>query len=345
MISGAQGREPDSTTRLTTSVVICCYHQERWHDICAAINSVLAQEPAPHEMIVVADHNLELKSSLEVLFPAIMVVENRRARGLSGARNTGVSVSSGDLILFIDDDTVLAPDMIATLCGNMENSQLLGAVARIEPSWLAPPPKWFPREFLWVVGCTYRGMNPGRVRNLIGAAMCVRRSVFDAVGGFTDGIGRAHSGLPLGCEETELCIRANAAHSDSWFIYDPNAVCMHKVPPQRTTWRYFAARCCAEGWSKAHIAALLRSGAALSSERSYVTGALLGGFARGLRDFIIKADVHALSKSIAIAFGLSVTSAGYLVAKLMLAMNNRGGRIRPELAVEDLAIPKSAKSH
>jgi glycosyltransferase involved in cell wall biosynthesis len=338
----AEGRAPGLATGLTNSIVICCYQLERWHDVCAAVNSVLAQEPTPDEVIVVADHNPRLKSLLEATFPTVLVVDNRYARGLSGARNTGIAVSSGDLIVFMDDDAVLEPGMIATLCGNMQNGQLLGAVARIEPLWLAPPPKWFPDEFLWVVGCTYRGMKPGRVRNLIGAAMCIRRGVFDVVGGFTDGIGRARSRLPLGCEETELCIRANAAHSGSWFVYDPSSVCRHKVPPRRMTWRYFAARCYAEGWSKAHIGARLRSEAALSSERSYVTGVLLQGFVRGCRDFLTRADAHALLNAIAIALGLSVTSAGYLAATVALVMDRALARSGP---AEDLNISKSSRGN
>jgi GT2 family glycosyltransferase len=344
MSRAAADLAPQPASALTMSVVICCYHRERWLDVCAAVNSVLVQEPVPSEVIVVVDHNPELMSLLAARFPTILVVANRNARGLSGARNTGVAVSSGDLIAFIDDDAALEPGMISALCANMSDERVLGAVARIEPLWLAPPPEWFPEEFLWVVGCTYRGMTPGRVRNLIGAAMCVRRGVFDAVGGFTDGVGRAQSGLPLGCEETEFCIRANAAFPACGFVYDPTSVCGHKVPAQRTTLRYFATRCYAEGWSKAHIGALLRSKAALSSEKSYVTGVLLHGFVRGFRDFLIRADVAALSRALAIAFGLSVTTAAYLIARLILAAKTRGAEIRPDLEVEAIALPDPSRN-
>ena len=153
--------------------------------------------------------NVELQRRVSAAFPSVVVVENRYARGLSGARNSGVESTAGDLIVFFDDDAVADPGMVVALGDSCLDLHVLGAVAKIEPEWIGGAPRWFPTEFLWVVGCTYRGMKPGRVRNLIGAAMCVRRSVFESVGGFTGGVGRNASRLPLGCEETELCIRAN----------------------------------------------------------------------------------------------------------------------------------------
>ena len=56
------------------------------------------------------------------------------------------------------------------------------------PFWSANQPFWFPEEFNWVIGCTYRGMptKNAPVRNLIGANMSVRKDVFTKVGGFRD---------------------------------------------------------------------------------------------------------------------------------------------------------------
>ena len=52
----------------------------------------------------------------------------------------------------------------------------------------------------------------------------------------------------------------------------------------RTTWRYFAARCRAEGRSKAHLADREGQDQALELEKAYVRRTLPTGVARGLRD-------------------------------------------------------------
>src|SRR5439155_54307 len=80
-------------------------------------------------------------------------------------------------------------------------------------------PTWHPPEFGWVVGCSYRGLpvEPAPVRNLIGCNMSMRRELFDAVGGFTHGIGRIGT-IPLGCEETEWCIRVRQRFPELEFL-------------------------------------------------------------------------------------------------------------------------------
>ncbi len=45
----------------------------------------------------------------------VRVVANEEARGLSGARNTGVRHSGGDIIAFLDDDATAHPDWLEIL--------------------------------------------------------------------------------------------------------------------------------------------------------------------------------------------------------------------------------------
>jgi glucosyl-dolichyl phosphate glucuronosyltransferase len=301
-----------------TSVVICCYNLDRWDDICEAIQSVSKQTQQVQQTIVVVDHNPALQARMQAAFPTLTVIANSGERGLSGARNSGIAASTGEFLLFLDDDAVAAPDMVALLSERLADRQVLGAVARIQPDWLGPVPPWFPAEFLWVVGCTYQGMSPGRVRNLLGAAMYVRRSVFEAVGGFNSGLGRSHFSLPLGCEETEFCIRANLAHPMSYFVYDATAACRHKVPPQRLTWRYLTTRCYAEGLSKAHVAFIAQAAGALSTERAYVTKTVPAGALRGLSAFVSKGEIGGLGRAVAAGLGLGSAAVGYLVGRAML---------------------------
>ncbi|MEO5574739.1 MAG: glycosyltransferase family 2 protein, partial [Gaiellaceae bacterium] len=183
----------------------------------------------------------------------------------------------------------------------------------VEPHWLAGRPRAFPDEFQWVVGCTYRGMpeTTSRVRNVIGANMSLRRDVFEEIGGFRSGIGRVGT-RPVGCEETELCIRAQRRWPDGVILFEPRAAVRHTVPASRAGWRYFTSRCYAEGLSKALVARFAGAGAGLSSERTYTFRTLPRGVARGISD-ALRGDVAGLGRAGAIVAGLLVTTTGYLV--------------------------------
>jgi GT2 family glycosyltransferase len=316
---------------MTTSVVICCYQDKRWDDLCAAVTSVLEQRPEVAEIVVVVDHNQALLGRVTARFPGVVVIENAEERGLSGARNTGIAASVGDLVAFLDDDAVADPDMFERLRECVEGSRVLGAVADIRPQWLGSSATWFPEEFFWVIGCTYKGLRAGRVRNLLGAAMSVRRSVFETVGGFNSGLGRNHSALPLGCEETEFCMRANRAHPTFHFEFESGAVCYHKVPPQRTTWSYFVHRCYAEGWSKAHVAFIAQAPGSLSTERAYASRTVPLGALRGIGAFLTTGELGGLGRAVAGPLGLIVAAVGYCFGRVSLAANPRRA-----LALRDL---------
>src|SRR5205085_8257252 len=126
-------------------------------------------------------------------------------------------------------------------------------------------------EFDCVVGCSSVGLPapPAAVRNLIGANMSARRDAVLAVGGFGEGIGRVGT-RPTGCEETDLYIRLGQRWPGARVVYGPDARVHHAVPAGRLSWRYFRARCFAEGLSKAQVAGRVGRERALASERAYV---------------------------------------------------------------------------
>lgn len=311
---------PDPT--LNVCVVICAYTEDRWADLIAAIDSVKRQRLRPAQVIVVVDHNPRLLSRLRAVVDAdVLVVQNEGSQGLSTARNSGIAASSCPLIAFLDDDAIAQPDWLLRLAGLCQSNTVLGAGGWVEPRWSGVPPAWFPDEFLWVVGCSYRGQpkEVAAVRNPFGGCMCVRREVFEVVGGFRQDVGRVGA-LPVGCEETELCIRAQQELPNAVFMFDPGARIHHRVPAQRTTLRYFLARCFGEGWSKAMISRLIGSQAGLSSERAHVLRVLPRGVLNGLTEWFVSRDVAGLQRAAAIGVGLSCTVAGFVWGWLHLLL-------------------------
>ena len=80
-------------------------------------------------------------------------------------------------------------------------------------AWDTDRPRWFPPEFSWVVGCSHSGIpdHPSRVRNFIGCNMSFRRSVWEQVGGFYEGLGRVGSNA-FGYEEVDGVRQHGIAH-------------------------------------------------------------------------------------------------------------------------------------
>ncbi len=176
-------------------------------------------------------------------------------------------------------------------------------------------PRWFPDEFEWTVGGTYRGMVPGPVRNVLGGNASFRRDAFAVAGGFSGDIGRTHAiDRPLGCEETEFCIRLGQRMPETVQLFEPAAVIWHRVPAERARFRYYRERCYAEGLSKALVARSVGSRDGLSNERAHAFKTLPKGVFRGLGD-TFRGDVGGLGRASAITAGLGYTAAGYLVGR------------------------------
>jgi glucosyl-dolichyl phosphate glucuronosyltransferase len=298
------------------SMIICTCDEERWADLAAAVDSLQRQTVAPREILLVVDHNPRLLSRVRRSFPKLQVVANSEAQGLSGARNSGAAAAQGNILGFLDDDATAAPDLIQLLRGWLDSTQVLGAGGTAEPVWQRPRPGWFPDEFLWVVGCSYRGQprNPSPVRNVFGGNMLIRRAVFASAGGLSSALGRVGTRL-LGCEETELCIRAEQRNPGGVFIFEPRARIFHQAPAKRTTLRYFCARCYGEGISKARLAQRVGKGASLTTEKTYIRRVLPQGILRGLAE-TLQGDLHGVQRSGAIVLGLAHTIAGYLAGQL-----------------------------
>ena len=95
------------------SVIVPFYNSEKWLGRCC--ESLLNQEGA-FDFILVDDGSTD--NGIEIVYeycnkdPRFMLMRNHRAKGVSGARNTGLdyAVQSSDWITFLDADDEMLPD-------------------------------------------------------------------------------------------------------------------------------------------------------------------------------------------------------------------------------------------
>ena len=333
-----------TATGLTASVIIAAYSSERWEYLRTAVASVAAQTSPAVETIVVIDHNPDLldrarrelavaAQGSDTRSPRVIVIPNTRARGASGARNSGVARCHGSIVAFLDDDARATPDWLHGLLTHFADPGVVGVGGRLEPLWATARPRWFPGEFGWTIGVSYAGMpeRTTRVRNVWACNMAVRRTAFEAAGGFREDFGKV--GNVSRPEDTDLCLRLN---SGAW-LYDPACVAGHWVPPQRTTLRYFLVRCFNEGRGKAGLAALNGAGSSTSDECGYTFRVLPRAVSRGLRD-AVHGDGSGALRGAAIIAGLGLAVAGFAVggARATLGRTARSARTpqAPRTALE-----------
>lgn len=117
------------------SVIIPTYKRSDY--LIRAIESVLKQTYSPIEIIVVDDNDgnnefrKETKKSLEKYIEenTLHYIEHEKNKGLPAARNTGIAVSNGEFIAFLDDDDEFLPQKTALQVSCFQkNSSSVGLV-------------------------------------------------------------------------------------------------------------------------------------------------------------------------------------------------------------------------
>lgn len=88
------------------SVVVPVRDGER--HLGAALDSLLTQERAPDELLVVDDGSRDGSAALARALPGVRVLE-LEGRGPAAARNAGVAAATGDAVAFLDADDLADP--------------------------------------------------------------------------------------------------------------------------------------------------------------------------------------------------------------------------------------------
>jgi glucosyl-dolichyl phosphate glucuronosyltransferase len=294
------------------TVVISSYSVDRWSTLRASVASVLAQDPAPAEVLVVVDTPEYLELVQATFADPVRGVKNA-ARGINGARNTGIAEAASEVVVFLDDDAVPRPDWLSRMVAPLRDDACVGVGGSPVPNYLAPRPTWFPPEFDWIFGCRYVGLpdEQSPIEHLIGTTMAMRRDDLREVGGFQ----------ARRLEDLDISLRLAHRWPNRALIYDPLAMVDHDIPPERLTWRYFWRRCFSENRAKAAVL-FEAEHATLSAERRHVVGAMPRVLWANLRA-LVRGDLTGAERIGASLVGLALAAAGLLFGTAEQALRHR----------------------
>ncbi|MBU3957235.1 glycosyltransferase family 2 protein [Patescibacteria group bacterium] len=173
----------------------------------------------------------------------IRLIENKKNLGFAKGNNQGIRVAKGDLIMFLNSDTIVQKDAIAKLARHLSQNKKAGAVCplilnkdssiQIDPVYLRYPSvasalfyynPFFRKIFLKIpflrslLFCPIDPKNPHIIEQLSGAALMVRKKVLDQVGLFDEKI-------PFYFEDSDLSKRIQKA---GWkTLVEPAAQIIH----------------------------------------------------------------------------------------------------------------------
>lgn len=300
-----------SRPTISVSIIVCAYADDRWGVLAEAMRSASEQAHGA-ELVLVIDNNPALLARARDEWTDAAVIPSAGPRGLSHARNTGIAAAAGEILVFLDDDAAGLGGWLDELLRPFGDPDVLAVGGAAVPDWPAGHPGVLPPELLWIVGCSFAGQQQGEaVRNVMGCNMAFRAAALQGIGGFDTGMGRVGA-VPLGAEETDVCIRLTRAHAGGRIVFASGAVVRHSVTASRATFRYVAARSFGEGISKALLARRLGSDDSLASERGYLLRVLPRAVCRELSRLSVRGVVAAS----AIVVSVAAAGAGYVRGRL-----------------------------
>lgn len=310
---------------MKVSVVISTYSIDMYDEFTDAVESIISQTYDNIEIIIVIDGSERSEAVHEraqkEYGDAVTIHENEQNIGVTQGRNKAAKMATGDVIAFIDDDAVADDQWVQELVDTYERHSAISVGGRMDPRWITDRPKFFPEEFYWLVGATYKGFpeDETEVRNTFASNISFKRDVFLDLGGFSLLSGGRKGEKNIQAGETDLAARMRRKYSQG-VIYNPNAVVEHKVYDHRTRLSWLLDRAFWQGYSKRAMEALSPpgDGTEIEEERAYLAMILFEATPRRLRDILRRPSAERIEKLIMMYVFAFCVGMGYLYAIIEL---------------------------
>jgi GT2 family glycosyltransferase len=150
------------------------------------LESLAALAPAPHETIVVDDGSTDGSARIAAAAGAA-VVHTAGQSGPATARNLGARVAAGDVLLFLDADVTVRPDLISRVCGAFAADPELAALFGSYDD--APAETNFLSQYKNLLHHYVHQAAREEAFTFWTGCGAIRREVFIDLGGFDEGYG------------------------------------------------------------------------------------------------------------------------------------------------------------
>ena len=212
--------QQDALSAQAPHVSVVIGTKNRGIEIVETIESILRNDYPDFDLTVV-DQSPEDETSIAIrpfLEDSRFQYIRTDSRGVSVARNLGVSHSSGEIIAFTDDDCIAPVDWLSTIVNIFNIHPKVALLFCNVEAYPHDSSKGFVPTYVRNNDLIVQTLWQKTVARGIGAGMAVRREEFVALGGFDNDLGPG-ARIPA-CEEGDLAVRMLL--NDHW-IYETSA--------------------------------------------------------------------------------------------------------------------------
>lgn len=210
------------------SVIILNYNGKNYLQDC--LSSVLTVDYPSQKFEIIFVDNASKDGSVAYVkknFPFVRVLALEKNLGFTGGNNKGVELSVGEILVFLNNDTVVDKAWLRQLVCVFNNNAIAISGSRI--FYMSQPDvAQYAGGYLHLIGgaifCPFHGDEPDKsfyyVSSVCGASFAMRKSVFNYLGGFDED-------FFMYAEEGDLCLRTLV--SGYKIVYSPFSIIYHSA--------------------------------------------------------------------------------------------------------------------
>lgn len=256
------------------SIIICTYNRSNFLE---KLLESLTQMTLPQEFFEIiiidnasTDNTKEVSDNYQTRFNNY-IYHYEKELGLSFARNTGIEVSNGNVVAYIDDDATVDKAWAENVYNVFKeiNPPPAALGGKIFPDWEIKRPSWYPDELLSYISCVDNGPEAKKITSnrIYGCNSIYLKDKLIQYGKFDPKLGRVKN-KQFTHEERHLLHKME--ENNETLFYHPNIITYHFIPKERATYKYLIERALGSG----------RSGAILDSISTFKHKNVLKNFTR-----------------------------------------------------------------